>query len=112
QARFREAAADGRRPPAAAVVAAVRGGPVIATAALATGVGFLTLTLSPIPMVREFAIALVAGIAAALAISLTAGLAALSMAPADAGAERSPGPAGPRLPAVASAARRRVADSW
>ncbi|MCB0876403.1 MAG: MMPL family transporter, partial [Solirubrobacterales bacterium] len=52
------------------------------------------------------------GIAAALAISLTAGLAALSMAPADAGAERSPGPAGPRLPAVASAARRRVADSW
>jgi hydrophobe/amphiphile efflux-3 (HAE3) family protein len=82
QARFREAAADGRRPPAAAVFAAVRGGPVIATAALATAVGFLALVLSPIPMVREFAIALVAGIAAALAISLTAGLAALSMAPA------------------------------
>jgi len=81
QARFREAAAAGRRPPASAVVAAVRGGPVIATAALATAVGFLTLTLSPIPMVREFAIALVAGIAAALVISLTAGLAALSMAP-------------------------------
>ena len=79
QARFREAAAAGERPPAAAVAAAIRGGPVIGTAALATSVGFLTLALSPIPMVREFAIALVAGIAAALVISLTAGLAALSM---------------------------------
>ncbi len=80
QARFREAAARGERPPAAAVIAAVRGGPVIGIAALATSVGFLSLTLSPIPMVREFAIALVAGIFAALMISLTAGLAALSMA--------------------------------
>jgi hydrophobe/amphiphile efflux-3 (HAE3) family protein len=80
QARFREAAESGERPPAAAVIAAVRGGPVIGTAALATSVGFLSLTLSPIPMVREFAISLVAGIFAALAISLTAGLAALSMA--------------------------------
>jgi hydrophobe/amphiphile efflux-3 (HAE3) family protein len=80
QARFREAAEAGERPPAAAVIAAVRGGPVIATAGLATAVGFLALMLSPIPMVREFAISLVAGIAAALVISLTAGLAALSMA--------------------------------
>jgi len=85
QARFREAASRGERPPAAAVIAAVRGGPVIGTAALATSVGFLSLTLSPIPMVREFAIALVAGIFAALAISLTAGLAALSMAPRPSG---------------------------
>ena len=83
QARFREAAASGERPPAAAVIAAVRGGPVIGTAALATSVGFLVLVLSPIPMVREFAIALVAGIFAALTISLTAGLAALSMVNAD-----------------------------
>ena len=82
QARFREATERGERPPAAAVAAAVRGGPVVGTAALATGVGFLSLTLSPVPMVREFAIALVAGIAAALAISLTAGMAALSMTPA------------------------------
>ncbi len=79
QARFREAAEQGERPPAAAVIAAIRGGPVIATAALATAVGFFSLVLSPIPMVREFAIALVVGIIAALAISLTAGLAALSM---------------------------------
>lgn len=81
QARFREAAERGERPPAAAVIAALRGGPVIGTAALATGVGFLSLTLSPIPMVREFAIALVAGMVGALVISLTAGLAALSMTP-------------------------------
>ncbi len=83
QARFREAAAAGHRPPAAAVTAALRGGPVIGTAAVATSVGFLSLTLSPIPMVREFAIALVAGIAAALLISLSAGLAALSMTAED-----------------------------
>ncbi len=81
QARFREALEHGQRPPAAAVAAAVRGGLIVGTAALATAVGFLAPALSPIPMVREFAIALVAGIAAALTISLTAGLAALSMAP-------------------------------
>jgi predicted RND superfamily exporter protein len=80
QARFREAAASGERPPAAAVIASVRGGPMIGTAALATAVGFLALVLSPIPMVREFALALVVGIVSALAIALTAGLAALSVA--------------------------------
>ncbi|HET6832052.1 MAG TPA: MMPL family transporter [Solirubrobacterales bacterium] len=111
QARFREAAAGGRRPPAAAVFAAVRGGPVIATAALATSVGFLALVLSPIPMVREFAIALVAGIAAALAISLTAGLAALSMAPADGGRR----PATGRFKAIrnrVAAGQRRAVRGW
>jgi len=92
QARFREAAAAGERPPAAAVIAAVRGGPVIGTAALATSVGFLVLVLSPIPMVREFAIALVAGIFAALTISLTAGLAALSMVRPEGARARTPGP--------------------
>lgn len=124
QARFREAAAGGRRPPAAAVLAAVRGGPVIATAALATAVGFLALLLSPIPMVREFAIALVAGIAAAFAISLTAGLAALSMAPAvdrrraarpgraPGGARRWPEAMRARLAAGTAAARRLAAAGW
>jgi hydrophobe/amphiphile efflux-3 (HAE3) family protein len=111
QARFREAAAAGRRPPAAAVFAAVRGGPVIATAALATAVGFLALVLSPIPMVREFAVALVAGIVAALAISLTAGLAALSMAPV--GERRRAGER--RFVATRdrlTAARRRAVAAW
>jgi hydrophobe/amphiphile efflux-3 (HAE3) family protein len=101
QARFREAAQHGERPPAAAVIAAVRGGPVIGTAALATSVGFLSLALSPIPMVREFAISLVAGIFAALMISLTAGLAALSMASRPA----------PRATGLLTAARRRIGGS-
>lgn len=127
QARFREAAAGGRRPPAAAVIAAVRGGPVLATAALATAAGFLALTLSPIPMVREFAIALIAGIAAALVISLTAGLAALSMAPPPGsaprrgrGGRRAAGggaggvlaAAGRRARSVGAGVRRRAADGW
>lgn len=127
QARFREAAAAGRRPPAAAVIAAVRGGPVLATAALATAVGFLALTLSPIPMVREFAIALIAGIAAALVISLTAGLAALSMAPPpgsgpgrDGSRRRAPGSeagrvlaaVGWRVRSTAAGVRRRAAGGW
>ena len=111
QARFREAAAAGNRPPAAAVTAAVRGGPVIATAALATAVGFLSLTLSPIPMVREFAVALVAGIAAALVISLTAGLAALSMTRGvDRG--RLASRAGERIAGATVGLRRRGASAW
>jgi uncharacterized protein len=108
QARFREASAQGKRPPAAAVVAAIRGGPVIGVAALATSAGFLALTLSPIPMVREFAFALVVGIAAAYLISLTAGLAALSMAiatpPTPGVAEEAGAPSGDRR--MAEAARR------
>ena len=52
----------GGRPARAARVAV----PVIATAALATGVGFLVLLLSPVPMVRGFGALLVAGIAIAL----------------------------------------------
>ena len=130
QARFREAASRGERPAAAAVIAAVRGGPVIGTAAVATCVGFLSLTLSPIPMVREFAVALVAGIVAALLISLTAGLAALSMVGPETGrprglgarigagrgrlgdAGRSLAGAGSRTAALATAGRRRAGAAW
>ena len=80
QARFVEARSRaGPRPPRAAVRRGARGGPVIGTAALATAAGFLVLLLSPIPMVRGFALLLVAGIAIAFVISLTAGLAALSL---------------------------------
>jgi hydrophobe/amphiphile efflux-3 (HAE3) family protein len=57
------------------------GVPVIATAALATGVGFLVLLLSPVPMVRAFGALLVAGIAIAFALALTAGTAALALPP-------------------------------
>ena len=79
QARFVEAVREGSSPPRAAVEAAARGGPVIATACLATAAGFCVLLLSPIPMVRAFALLLVGGIVVAFVIALTAGLAALSL---------------------------------
>ncbi len=57
--------------------AAAGGAPTIATAALATAVGFLVLQLSPVPMVRGFGLLLVLGIAIALACALSAGSAAI-----------------------------------
>src|ERR1700754_1956691 len=41
----------------------------VAIAALATGVGFLTLLLSPVPMVRGFGVLLIAGVAAVLTLA-------------------------------------------
>jgi uncharacterized protein len=79
QARFAEAVREGSSAPRAAVESAARGGPVIATACLATAAGFCVLLLSPIPMVRGFALLLVGGIAAAFLLALTAGLSALSL---------------------------------
>src|SRR4029078_10157994 len=79
QARFVEAVREGSSPPRAAVEAAARGGPVIATACPATAAGFCVLLLSPIPMVRAFALLLVGGIVVAFVIALTAGLPALSL---------------------------------
>jgi len=74
QARVEEEGDDAPR-------AARRAGPAIATAALATGVGFLVLQLSPIPMVRGFGGLLVAGIAFALLLAFTAGTASLVLSP-------------------------------
>jgi uncharacterized protein len=71
QARFDEAGS--------AREAAAAGGPTIATACLATAAGFLALQLSPIPMVRGFGWLLILGIAAAFALTLTMGLATLSL---------------------------------
>ena len=103
QARFVEAVRDGSSPPRAAVEAAARGGPVIATAGLATAGGFLVLVLSPIPMVRDFALLLVLGIAVAFALALTVGLSALSLLrPAGAGGEA---PA-PRVTALSAGGER------
>ena len=79
QARFNERRAEGSSPARAAVEAAALGGPVIATAALATAAGFLVLLLSPIPMIRGFGILLVVGVAVAFCVALTAGLALLSL---------------------------------
>ena len=60
-------------------MAAIRGGPLIATACLATGAGFLALLLSPTPMVRGFGLLLAAGVGIAFALTLLAGSAALSL---------------------------------
>jgi uncharacterized protein len=82
QARFREELE--RRPAergAAAARAAGRGGPVIATALLATAAGFVVLLLSPIPMIRTFGLLLVLGIALAFGVALTVGFAALTFVP-------------------------------
>ncbi|HEX6665345.1 MAG TPA: MMPL family transporter [Solirubrobacterales bacterium] len=79
QARYDEASSNGFEPTEAASAAAAAGGPTIATACLATAVGFLALQLSPIPMVRSFGLLLIGGIALAFALSLTTGFAALRL---------------------------------
>jgi uncharacterized protein len=78
QARFDEHRSRHEEPAEAAVAAASAGGPTIATAGLATAVGFLVLLLSPVPMVRGFGALLVLGIVLALACALSAGFAALT----------------------------------
>lgn len=78
QARFDEEVEAGTTGAEAARRAATAAGPTIATACLATLAGFLALQLSPIPMIRDFGWLLVAGVAIAFVLALTAGLAALS----------------------------------
>jgi hydrophobe/amphiphile efflux-3 (HAE3) family protein len=65
--------------------AAARSAPAIATAALATGTGFLVLLLSPVPMVRGFGLLLVAGIAVAFLCALTVVSAVLILGERDGG---------------------------
>ncbi len=80
QSRFNEVRGAAREPPPAAVAApaaATAGAPTIAAAGVATAAGFLVLLLSPVPMVRGFALILIVGVALALACALTAGFAAL-----------------------------------
>jgi len=79
QSRVEEQRAEGRDGAEAVARAARAGAPTIATAALATAVGFLVLLTSPIPMVRGFGLLLVIGVALAFACTLTAGSAALSL---------------------------------
>jgi uncharacterized protein len=91
QARHDEAVAAGAEGIDAARAAAVAGGPTIGAACLATIAGFLALQLSPTPMVRSFGLLLVAGVAIAFLLALTAGFAALSLRRESAGGERSSG---------------------
>jgi len=79
QSRVEEARAG---PPLRSAAAASRsvayaGAPTVVTAAAATAAGFLVLLLSPVPMVQGFGALLVLGIVVALALTLTAGIAAL-----------------------------------
>jgi hypothetical protein len=93
QSRVREEGGDVDR-------AALLGVPTIVTAGAATAAGFLVLALSPVPMVRQFGLLLVAGIVLALACALTAGIGVLVLA--------GRGPSVPRLrmPGVLAAAGR------
>jgi uncharacterized protein len=79
QARFDEEVEGGALGVEAASKAAAAGGPTIATACLATAAGFLALQLSPIPMVRDFGLLLIVGVAIALVLALTAGFGALAL---------------------------------
>ena len=87
QARFDEAVAEGASGALAARRAAARAAPVIGAACLATAAGFLALQLSPTPMVRDFGLLLVAGVAIGFLLAMTAGFAALAL--------RRPGVGGP-----------------
>ncbi len=81
QARVQEEARHGDVAIApAARRAALLGAPAVAVAAAATAAGFAALALSPVPMVRDFGILLVAGIAIAFGCALFAGTAALVLA--------------------------------
>jgi uncharacterized protein len=87
------------------VTAAALGGPTIVCAAAASAAGILALLLSPVPMVRGFAVLLVGGVAIALLCALIVGSAALSLggAPRLGLAARSARPARSPLLARASA---------
>jgi uncharacterized protein len=90
QSRVQEETRPGEPFATAVERTATRGAPTVATAAAATGAGFLVLALSPVPMVRGFGLLLVAGIALALGCALTLGIAALGVRPG-AGRRRVPG---------------------
>ncbi len=77
QTRIQEEERGGGGLPAAVTRTARTGAPAVATAAAASAAGFLVLVLSPVPMVRGFGLLLVGGIALALAVALTLGVAAL-----------------------------------
>jgi uncharacterized protein len=88
QARYDEAIASGADGLEAARSAAAAAGPTIGAACLATAAGFLALQLSPVPMVRTFGLLLLAGVALAFLLALTAGFAALSLRPPNSSGSR------------------------
>jgi hydrophobe/amphiphile efflux-3 (HAE3) family protein len=81
QSRVEEAFAEGAQDARVAVRRAARAGaPTIATAGVASVGAMLVLLLSPVPMVRGFALLLVLGVVIAFLCALTAGSATLVLA--------------------------------
>jgi hydrophobe/amphiphile efflux-3 (HAE3) family protein len=81
QSRIEEALADGGLDLHGAALAAARtGGPAIVAAAAASAGAMLVLELSPVPMVRDFALLLVVGLAVALMCAVTVGCAGMALA--------------------------------
>lgn len=79
-ARADAAMRSGADPPAAVGRAASGGGPPVLAAATATIAALLALGLSPVPLIRGFGLLLVAGVALAIVVVLTAGFAILGWA--------------------------------
>lgn len=79
-ARADTAMRGGAAPDQAVRHAAGSGGPPVLAAALATIASLLALALSPVPLVRGFSLLLVAGVAIAIVVVLTAGFATLGWA--------------------------------
>lgn len=88
QSRMQEALAvgDGVDLRGAVISAARSGGSAIAAAAAASAGAMLVLELSPVPMVRDFALLLVIGLAVALLCAVTVGSAAVALVWGGAGA--------------------------
>jgi predicted RND superfamily exporter protein len=98
--QFQSRVAEARSgPPAERVARAISlGAPTIAAAGAATAGGLLALLISPVPMVRGFALLLVVGMALAFACTLTAGAAAMARwGVAGGGGAGSPGAGGGAL---------------
>lgn len=81
QSRIEEALAGGGIGLHDAAVAAARtGGPAIVAAAAASAGAMLVLELSPVPLVRDFGLLLVVGLAVALVCAVTVGCAGMALA--------------------------------
>ena len=86
------------------------GAPTVAIAATATAAGFLVLLLSPVPMVRGFAVLLVGGVVVAVLCALTLGTAIQALGVrGHGGAVVAGSPAGDRSPVGAAASIVRAA---
>ena len=91
--------------PRAIAAAAAAGGPTLLTAAGGGAAAMLVLLLSPVPMVRGFAVLLIAGVAIALICALTVGAAVLGILPRRPGAPASSPGAGTPAGALAASWR-------